>query len=213
MNRACFIGLILMACLIACYGQRGHGQPPAGRKGALGELGARVGDQRASRQAEVIRLDKRIDQLQSRVQQLERQIVVLSQAPIPDVAESEAALALAEARLAADERALSKGLIEELQVAADRYDVLRARKQLDLARAAYQDRTLTLEMDLTYAEGRLAEVNQRREYLERMVAKGYTSSDALKLQTNETEIARKQLEQAHKRLQLHKKQGRGETTD
>ncbi len=205
MNYSVSSRIVIVACLVAFHSQPGQTQPPSANRPPGSLFRNRTSDERVSRQAEVLRLQQMIDGLRSRVQRLERQSFSSGQFPAFTVVESEAALSFAETRLAVSEQAFKDGEASELQVAGDRLGLVRARAQLDLARAAHADRSLVLETDVAYAQRRLVEESQKQQQLQLMVAKGYTSTDGLDLQTIDVDLARNELLRARSRLELHQK--------
>lgn len=204
MNRLVTFCLAALACFIALSCYTGQGQPPVGGR-TRGDLRSNVGDERVSRQAEILRLQQMIDRLDSRVQRLERQAVSPAQLPVFTITESQAALQFAELQLAASELAFKNQEVSELQVAAHRMDLARSRTQLEIAHAVHDDRTLALETSLAYAERRLVEETRKQQQLQRMVAKGYSPAEGLELQAIDLEIARKELSRERARMELHKK--------
>jgi hypothetical protein len=216
MNRRMTWVMVGTACIaawnIVSDSKSGLGQrlPPAQRSGILGprgELGSRISGERTTRQAEVLRLQESIDQLQARVRRLERMAVSGGEFPAFTIEESEAELAFAEIQLAARLRALEEGEANEVQVAADRLQLARAKSQLALAQAAYADRRLELESDVADARRKLIEETKQQEQLQRLVAKGYASTEGWELQQVNVELAKNHLLRAQSRLNFYQRPG------
>jgi hypothetical protein len=212
MIRTTALAFAATACLaawtIVCAPQSGLGQrpvvgPPSGIRGARGELGSRISGERTTRQVEVLRLEQSLDRLQSRVRRLERLVVSGGSLPAFTIEESQAELAFAETQLTAREHDLQRGEASEVDVAADRLQVVRARSQLLLARAAHVDRTIALETEVADARRKLIEETQQQQQLQRLVAKGYASTEGWELQQIKVEVAKKLLLRAQSRLELY----------
>ena len=207
MNRSAALAFFAIACLAASAivfdSQSGLGQRPVGRtsgiRGAQGELGSRISGERTTRQVEVLRLQESLDQLQSRVQRLERQTLSGGAFPAFTIEEAEAELALVEARL----QDRQQGAESAVQLAADRLQLVRARSQLTLARAAYVDRRLALETEVADARRKLIEESQQEQQLQRLLAKGYASAEGWELQQIDVEVAKKLLLRAQARLAVY----------
>lgn len=214
---ACFAIACFAAWAIVFDSQSGLGQRPSigppGIRGARGELGSRISGERTTRQVEVLRLDESMDRLESRVQRLERQALSGGAFPAFTIEESEAELALVEAQLAARRRDRQQGEATEVQLAADRLQLVRARSQLTLARAAYVDRTLALQTEVADARRKLLEESQQEQQLQRLVAKGYASAEGWELQQIEVEVAKKLLLRAQSRLAVYEQLGNPEPLD
>lgn len=208
MRRAFVLGVATMTCLaawvVASLPHSGLGQRPGvrGIRGARGELGSRISGERSTRTVEVMRLEQSIGELQTRVQRLERQMVAGPRLPAFTIDESEAELAYAEAQLAASQRDVEAGDASEVDVAANRVKVVRARSQLLIAKAAYADRLLELESELALARRELSQASKDQQQLERLAAKGYTSSDSLDLKQIDVEIAKNAVLRLQSRLEL-----------
>lgn len=182
----------------------GHGQRPGTNSRA--ELSSRVSGERSTRQVEVARLQRELDDLAGRVELLERRGLMSSQlTPSFTVLEAEAAVALAEARLEATlARSEEDDEPNKVEIAASRLALVRATAQLRLSDIARTDGVLALETEIAYAKRRLYDEMQLESQLVRLVAKGYTSAEGLKKQELETAIARKSMERLLKRLELFK---------
>ncbi len=174
---------------------------------------SRIGDERVQRQSEVMRLERLLDAFEMRVTRLERHQMRSSQMPAVTIAEAEAAVEFAKTQLKESEYRLQRGEATEVDVAADKLALTRAKGQLDAAGAAYQENILVLEMDVVYAQRQLLQLRQQKELAERLTAKGYTSSDALKYLILDEQLAEKELRLANLRLETQRKaagEGRAE---
>jgi hypothetical protein len=172
---------------------------------AFNAQGAAIGGQQVQRQAEVSRLDRILDGFESRMTRLERQLLGATRMPMITIAEAEASVAFAQAQLRASERLQEQGEATELRLAADRLAVARAHGQFHSANTAHADSLIVLELEVLHAERRLLRENQEQKSLERFVAKGYTSSDGLRLHLLDVSLAEKQLQLARLRLESQKK--------
>jgi hypothetical protein len=172
---------------------------------AFNAQGAAIGGQQVQRQAEVSRLDRILDGFESRMTRLERQLLGATRMPMITIAEAEASVAFAQAQLRASERLQEQGEATELRLAADRLAVARAQGQFHSAKTAHADSLIVLELEVLHAERRLLRENQEQKSLERFVAKGYTSSDGLRLHLLDVSLAEKQLQLARLRLESQKK--------
>jgi hypothetical protein len=166
---------------------------------------SRIGDERVQRQSEVMRLQRLLDAFETRVTRLERHQMRSSQMPAVTIAEAEATVEFAKTQLKESEYRLERGEVTEVDVAADKLALTRAQGQLDAASAAYQENILVLEMDVVYAQRQLLKLRQEKELAERLTAKGYTSSDALKNLILDEELAEKELRLAKLRLETQRK--------
>ncbi|MBP89982.1 MAG: hypothetical protein CMJ64_25280 [Planctomycetaceae bacterium] len=137
MNRFAPAQLVVIACLVVFASTETPGQPPETNR-IESELQAgrsRIRGERVSRQVEVIRLEKAIERLQERVTRLERLSLRTTQFPAITVMEAEAELRYAESQLEESARLHEKGELSEARVASGRLSVVRARAQLEIARA------------------------------------------------------------------------------
>jgi hypothetical protein len=125
--------------------------------------------------------------------------------PAVTIAEAEAAIEFAKTQLKESEYRLERGEATEVDVAADKLALTRAQGQLEAASAAYQENILVLEMDVVYAQRQLLQLRQEKELAERLTAKGYTSSDALKYLILDEKLAEKELRLANLRLETQRK--------
>ena len=194
---AVFVGWII----IGSY--HGHGQRPGSKR--VRGLNPRTADEVVARQAEVQRLQKLIDGMESRLRRLERRASSSDAIPPFTIDESKAALALATKQVDATTEGLADGTATELDVARDRLSLSRARSQLMIAEAAYADRELALESDVAYAMRDLVQWQRQQTQLQRLVAKGYSSAEGLELVNLDVDLAKKQLARAQARLKLHEK--------
>ncbi len=174
-------------------------------RGTLDVQNARIGEQRVQRQTEIMRLEGIIRGLESRMMRMERQLLVTPRLPAITIEEAEAGVEFAQAQLRETEQLHEQGEATELRVASDRLAATRARGQLQVAKAAHTESLITLELDVLYAERFLAEQLREKSQLERLVAKGYTSSDGLRLRLLDVGVAEKRLQIARLRLETLKK--------
>lgn len=181
----------------------GQGLPGVRRgpvRDALNVQGVTIDSERVQRQVEVARLERIIDRFDGRVIRLERQLLAITRMPMITITEAEASLALAKAQLQESQQLHAQGQATDVRLAADRLALVRAQGQLDTAQAAHIDSLTVLEMEVLHAERQLLEKNQEKTRLERMVAKGYTTSDGLRLHLLDVSLAEKQLQLAKSRL-------------
>jgi hypothetical protein len=78
-------------------------------------------------------------------------------------------------------------------------------EQRKTSKFAHADRLIALEMELLYCEQALEEQTQQQRHLERLVAKGYSSSDGLKQIAYDVAIANKQVQRARFRLAVQQR--------
>ncbi|MDP6467581.1 MAG: hypothetical protein QF918_07575 [Pirellulaceae bacterium] len=206
MNSRFYIRLIVVTFLVSCCTQVTWAQSrDANRiKRELDESRDRISGQRVSRQAEVIRLEQMIERLQARVTRLERQSMGSNHFPAVSVMEAKAVLNFAEEQLKESERLFKRGAATENQVASDRLAVVRARAQVNIAKAAQMDRRFSLELGVTHAEIRLADVMSKQDQLKRMVAKGFATARGLELRNLDVDQAQKELLRARARLEFQR---------
>jgi hypothetical protein len=200
MQRMSF-GLAAVALCLAVPAENARGQAPRDRlQEILNAQDAKIGEQRVQRQTEVMRLERLIEPMQDRIVRLERQLLSTSWLPAITIPEAEAELAFAEAQLAESERLFDNGAVTEVQVARDRLALVRARGQLESAKAAHAEARILMELNVAYAQRDLLAAANEKEQMQRMVAKGYSSSEALRYQIIEVDLAEKQLKLARLRL-------------
>jgi hypothetical protein len=168
-------------------------------------LQSRIADQRVQRQTEIMRLERMIEEMDSRLIRLERQQMRAARLPAISVAEAEAVLDFAQAKLEASESLLDSGKVDPVQVASDRLALVRAEGQLNAAKAAQEESLLLMELDVVYAESQLMELRREKEVTQRLAAKGYTSSDRLQHLLMKEQLAEKELQLVKLRLQTQKK--------
>jgi hypothetical protein len=82
---------------------------------------------------------------------------------------------------------------------------MRARGQLDAAQAAHAESKIIMELEVAYAQRQLLEATNEKEQMKRFVAKGYASSDGLRYQIMDVDLAEKQLQLAQLRLEAQRK--------
>lgn len=201
---------VLLSSLTLLWANLGQAQ----LSGNLGNSGfeqdltrARIGEQRVQRQTEVMRLEAILDRLDSRLTRIERSMLANSRLPSFTVAESEASLKFSQAQLSACEQADNQQGDRELQLAKYRLAVVQAQGQLKVTKAADAERLLLLELELLHAERKLVVAAQEMNQLERLVARGYASSEGLKVKQNDQDIAEKEVRLAKLRLDTHKNVG------
>ncbi len=192
-KRICFIGCLLAVAVTVNWCQ---GQFPSSA------------ESRVSRQAESLRLDKRIDRLEARVKQLERKLAERSggESNQSSIAVSKANVTLAESKLASTETAVANGQANEHELAVAKHAVEVAKLQLEEAIAAHGDRELVLETEVEYARATLADVQVQQQQLERLIGRSLSSTEGIRRKDKEVEIAKKQLLRAIERLERHRKQ-------
>lgn len=202
MNRPFAAGVALIACCVASLLllNPGHGQRPGFN--TRSELSVRTTGERTTRQIEVLRLQREIDELAARVQRLERSAIVAGQIPPFSVSESEAAVSLAQLQLAETLALLEKGLATDVDVASSKLRLVRAESQLTLAHASERDGRLALQSEVAYAERRVVQETEAERQLMRQMAKGYSTIAGLESQKLDTTLARQALERALNRLKL-----------
>ncbi len=171
----------------------------------MGITRSRVSDERVQRQTEVMRLERMLESFETRMIRLERQRIRDSRMPAMTIAEAEATLKYAEAQLEETTYQLDRGEASKADVARDQLAVIRAQGQLDTAKAAQQESLLITEIDVAYAERRLLEAQQELQLTQRFAAKGYTTSDKLRMLVVEEKLARKELDLYRVRLAAQKK--------
>lgn len=194
---------VLAACILVVLAKENGAQPPRGvrLKNELDSQRSRINTERVLRQVEVGRLEQTLEQLDARVRRLERLMMATGRFPAITVMEAEAELALAETTLRASEEAHASGALSAARLAVDRLAAVRARAQLEMAKAAQQDRLIELELDVIHAERQLLNETQRLKGLERTLARGYGSPDRRQLLRLEIDRAQKELDRAKARLQ------------
>lgn len=174
-------------------------------RGTLDIQDAEIAEQRVQRQTEIMRLEGILDDFGDRMERMERQMLSMSQLPAITIAEAEAALQYAQIQLKDSEQRHAEGELTDLALARHRLELARAKGQLDTAKVAHADRLILLELDVLYAQRQLMELNQQQRQLERLVAKGYSSSEGLKRRAYDIAMTEKQLARAQLRLTAEKK--------
>jgi hypothetical protein len=205
MNHRIWLSPLVATCVI-CFGiYEASAQTALQRTDPLLDdpavVRAAISEQKVLRQTEVIRLERLIDQLQTRMMRLERQSFASTRFPAITVTEAEAALEYAEAQLQESERLTEQGEATKTRIASDQLAVARARGQLLVANAAHTENLIVLELDVIDAQRRCIEESQRMVQLERLVAKGYASADGLQLRKLDFDRAKKELQLARLRLE------------
>jgi multidrug resistance efflux pump len=154
-------------------------------------------------------IEKRLGELEQRVDRLERRLVVT-----PELTKAESRLAAAREKLEHTERLYKKGYVSELQVEADRLAVAKARQELQLAKADRTRRHALLEIDVLQAEHKLAIATERLRFRERLRIKGYVTDSQVQTDKIAAERARRELERAQARLKAESStSGEAETPD
>ena len=174
-------------------------------RGTLDVQDARISEQRVQRQTEVMRLESMIRAYGDRMNRLERQMLTMSSLPGITIHEAEAGLEFAKIQLAESEKLHGEGNLSDVTLAAHRLELARAEGQLESAKVAHADRLIALEIDVLYAERKLVEYTQEQRQMERLVAKGYSTSEGLKWRSYDVSMAKKQLELAQLRLAAQRK--------
>ncbi len=210
MNRLAFVFLVVVVPLSVFFASDASAQTAQQlRKDRLrGELGiqrAAIGEQAVQRQTEVARLERLLEQMDSRLMRLERQLLTATSFPAITIGEAEATLEFSEQRLQESLQQLDAGAITDTQVARNRLSVAQARGQMQVAVAAHTESLLILELAVLAAERQLRQETQQKTQLERLVAKGYASSEGLQLQLIDVDAAEKQLQIAKLRLETQRK--------
>ncbi len=147
-------------------------------------------------------LIKRIGDLEQKVTTLERLLSSRAQDTSATVLAADEKLAAAEQQLHYTERLHKRGYVTRLQLEANRFAVAKARKELQLAKAQKDKRTL-LEIDILTAEQNLVVATERSQYRERLWAKGYVTESQVKADRLVVEKARKELENAKAKLKMN----------
>ncbi len=174
-------------------------------RGTLDIQNAKIGEQRVQRQTEISRLEELLRTTEDRLTRLERRVSATSQAPLITIAEAEAEVAFTLAQLQESERLHTEGKITDVALARHRLDHVQAEAQLDTSKFTHADRLIALEMEVLYFERTLDEQMRQQRHLERLVAKGYSSSDSLKNAAYDVAIAGKQVKQARLRLAIQRR--------
>lgn len=199
-----FVAMICFRCGVAT-GQAPTGLDTGPLNDELNVQRAQIDQQRVQRQTEVMRLEQIIQRFESRVTRLERQWLTVARLPGITISEAEAGVQFAEAQLKESEQLHQQGEISAVSVAAARLAVAQAQGQMDAAKAAHADSLIALELDVLYAERFLFEQIQERTRLERLVARGFTSSEGLRLSILDEGVAQKRLVLAKLRLETLQK--------
>lgn len=185
--------------------------PSMGQSGSLRRnarqiaIDAQIGNQQVQRQSEVSRLERMLREFESRMIRVERQMMSLSRLPTITIAEAKAGLEFAQAQLRESEKLHKEGKINDVALAADRLALARARGQLDTAESAHAESLVRAEMDVLYAERELLTQTNENSQLERLVAKGYATSNSLAYRKLDVSLAEKQLQRARILLEAQKK--------
>jgi hypothetical protein len=141
--------------------------------------------------------DDRIEQLTVRVERLEKILFATSKLAVFD---AERNLADAQQRLRDSERLFLQGFLTDAQLAADRFAVARARREVELARADRDGYRIASEIDLMQAEYALQVAEQQLEFTQRMANRGFNSLTDVADRRAGVDRAKKQLELARQRL-------------
>lgn len=154
------------------------------------------------RQTEVLRLEKIIDDLRNRIERLERLQNSSNRLPMITIAEAEANLQYTEAQLALNSATGNERGDEAAgaQDAKDRLAVIQARGRLAMAKAASKETILGLELEVLHYQRRYASASQASQQLERLAARGLTSTEGLQLKLMDLQTAEKELQLAQLRL-------------
>lgn len=202
--RPCFIAAAMLLSPAIFMTSRSNAQVLDGLgrgQDALG-INSRISEQRVLRQTEVLRLEGLIEGIANRVSRMERQLLANTRFPAITVAEAEAALELAETKLA--DSAQQSSSPSKVRIATDRLAVAQAKGQLQIARAAQTENLIMLDLDRIHAESEYVTQSSELILLERAIAKGYASSDRLAQRRLEVELAKKRLDLAKLRLETQR---------
>lgn len=162
---------------------------------------SRSGEQRVQRQAEILRLEQIIDDLRDRIERLERFHNSSNRLPMITVAEAQANLEYAEAqRTKAPAEEENAGGAAHVQDAKDRIAIVQARGQLAMAKAASQEAILAMELEVLYYQRRYTSTSVALKQLERLAARGLTSTEGLQTKMMDLQTAEKELQLAQLRL-------------
>ena len=203
-SRLLLVSLALLACIEVGDAQ-GQTTAQLRRNSRQAVLDAQIGNQQVQRQTEVMRLERILGQFESRMTRLERQMMSMSRLPAITMAEAKAGVEFAELKLRESEKLYKQGETSEVGLAADRLALARAQGQFDAAEAAHADSLIQLEMDVLFAERELLAQTNESSQLERLVAKGYASSNGLAYRKLDVSLAEKQLVRARLRLKTQRK--------
>ena len=216
MQRLTLTGLILlsaslsMTTMAAAQTTRQLQRERERLRGRLELQDAEISHQRVQRQSEVIRLEGRIDDLSDRLQRLERSLLGNSLVAAVTVPEAEAALKLAKLQFEQLQQRSAGESLSPVERAAAELQLERARGQLVAAKAAADDRLIQLELNVLYAQEDLRDLTREQQNLQRLVAKGYTGSEALQDKAVAVGIAKKRLELAQLRMKTQKQLNRAD---
>ena len=198
--------LVVLACL--CLPENAAVSQTASQlrrdrlQGTFDIQNAQIGEQRVQRQTEISRLEEALRIIEDRLARLERKAATSSPLPLITMAEANAGVEFATAQLRESERLHTEGKITDVLLAQHRLDHVQALEQRERSKFAHADRLIALEMEVLYCEQVLEEQKQQQRHLERLVAKGYSSSDSLKQIAYDVAIANKQVQQARFRLAI-----------
>lgn len=201
--------LIVLACL--CLPENAAVSQTASQlrrdrlQGTFDIQNAQIGEQRVQRQTEISRLEEALRTIEDRLTRLERKAATSSPLPLITMAEANAGVEFAIAQLRESERLHTEGKITDVLLAQHRLEHVRAVEQRETSKFAHADRLIALEMEVLYCEQALEEQTQHQRHLERLVAKGYSSSDGLKQIAYDVAIANKQVQQARFRLAIQQR--------
>lgn len=139
-------------------------------------------------------LEKRVDQLEQRVAQIERLLRLQSVTIGASVPHAEARLAAAHEKLKHTDRLHKKGYVTRFQLDADRFAVARAQQERQLVRGQANDAKTAHEIDVLDAEHNLAIATERLRHSERLFKRGFATDVRVKADQIAVENARQRLD-------------------
>lgn len=139
-------------------------------------------------------LEKRVEQLEQKVAQLERLLRLQTVTIAASVPHAEARLASAQEKLQHTDRLHKKGYVTRFQLDADRFAVARAQQELQLARGQANDVKTAHEIEILDAEHNLAIATERLRHSERLFKRGFATDIRVKADRIAVKNARERLE-------------------
>lgn len=152
------------------------------------QLRSGVATQRVNRQAEVARLEARIEELESRLNAFETKLGPTLW-PFLDLIDADAARTAAAPTVGADGPSSAEPELDPAVGDAPGTSAITSDRRLRLARLMAQDYLLALEADLVDARIEMVDANQSAGSVQRLVAKGLATGLQLKREQLETERA------------------------
>ena len=117
-------------------------------------------------------LDQKVDELQKRLEKLERIVYSTSQLSL---LEAERRLSNAQATLENSRKLRKKGFINEAQFKNDEFAVRQAEQELQLATSTEGTAKQGAELDLMNAEQDLVQAERELEYIKKLASKGFST--------------------------------------